>query len=25
MFLSRRSKLESGTETSLPAGLFAPG
>ncbi len=25
MFLSRRSKLESGTETSLPSGLFAPG
>jgi len=25
MFLARKSKLEGGTETSLPSGLFAPG
>ncbi len=25
MFPARKSKLEGGTETSLPSGMFAPG
>jgi hypothetical protein len=25
MFRARKSKLEGGTETSLPSGLVAPG